>query len=165
MSSSALAQAVVGAEEQGSVVAPEQAGNAGAPSGTGSQVEDIVVTAQRREQNLQRVPIAVSAFSANTIQNLRIENSTELLKFVPNVISFNNGGQAAQANYYFRGIGTPEGLQTFDPPVLTYVDEVPLGRIGKAEEFAAMATLLASEGGGYVTGAAINVDGGRSPVV
>lgn len=42
---------------------------------------------------------------------------------------------------------------------------VPLGRIGRAEEFAAMATVLASDAGGYVTGTAINVDGGRSPVV
>ena len=42
---------------------------------------------------------------------------------------------------------------------------VPLGRIGRSEEFAAMALLLASEQGGYVTGTAINVDGGRSPVV
>jgi NAD(P)-dependent dehydrogenase (short-subunit alcohol dehydrogenase family) len=42
---------------------------------------------------------------------------------------------------------------------------VPLGRIGKAEEFAALATFLASENAGYVTGTAINVDGGRSPVV
>jgi 3-oxoacyl-[acyl-carrier protein] reductase len=42
---------------------------------------------------------------------------------------------------------------------------VPLGRIGRAEEFAAMALLLASEAGGYVTGTAINVDGGASPVV
>ncbi|WP_424812182.1 SDR family oxidoreductase [Roseococcus sp. YIM B11640] len=42
---------------------------------------------------------------------------------------------------------------------------VPLGRIGKAEEFAAMALLLVSEQCGYVTGTAINVDGGRSPVV
>lgn len=42
---------------------------------------------------------------------------------------------------------------------------VPLGRIGRAEEFAAMALLLASDMGGYVTGTAINVDGGRSPVV
>ena len=42
---------------------------------------------------------------------------------------------------------------------------VPLGRIGKAEEFAAMALLLASDMGGYVTGTAINVDGGSSPVV
>jgi NAD(P)-dependent dehydrogenase (short-subunit alcohol dehydrogenase family) len=42
---------------------------------------------------------------------------------------------------------------------------VPLGRLGKAEEFAALATFLCSEQGGYVTGTAINVDGGRSPVV
>ena len=42
---------------------------------------------------------------------------------------------------------------------------VPLGRIGKAEEFASMALLLASDAGGYVTGTAINVDGGASPVV
>ncbi|MCB1741768.1 MAG: SDR family oxidoreductase [Gammaproteobacteria bacterium] len=42
---------------------------------------------------------------------------------------------------------------------------VPLGRYGKAEEFAALATLLASDNCGYVTGTAINVDGGLSPVV
>lgn len=42
---------------------------------------------------------------------------------------------------------------------------VPLGRIGKPEEFAGLALFLASEAGGYVTGTAINVDGGRSPVV
>lgn len=42
---------------------------------------------------------------------------------------------------------------------------VPLGRMGTAEEFAAMATFLASDKGGYVTGTAINVDGGASPVV
>jgi NAD(P)-dependent dehydrogenase (short-subunit alcohol dehydrogenase family) len=42
---------------------------------------------------------------------------------------------------------------------------IPLGRIGRAEEFAATACFLASEEGGYVTGTAINVDGGRSPVV
>jgi len=42
---------------------------------------------------------------------------------------------------------------------------VPLGRIGTAEEFANLACLLASEQGSYITGTAINVDGGRSPVV
>jgi 3-oxoacyl-[acyl-carrier protein] reductase len=41
----------------------------------------------------------------------------------------------------------------------------PLGRIGTAEEFANIACFLASEQGSYITGAAINVDGGRSPVV
>jgi 3-oxoacyl-[acyl-carrier protein] reductase len=42
---------------------------------------------------------------------------------------------------------------------------VPLGRMGRAEEFANVATFLASEAASYVTGCAINVDGGRSPVV
>ena len=43
--------------------------------------------------------------------------------------------------------------------------EIPLGRMGKPEEFANLACLLVSEEGGYLTGTAINVDGGRSPVV
>jgi 3-oxoacyl-[acyl-carrier protein] reductase len=43
--------------------------------------------------------------------------------------------------------------------------DIPLGRFGKAEEFANIACFLASEAGSYITGTAINVDGGRSPVV
>jgi 3-oxoacyl-[acyl-carrier protein] reductase len=43
--------------------------------------------------------------------------------------------------------------------------DIPLGRFGRAEEFANLACLLASDAGSYVTGTAINVDGGRSPVV
>jgi NAD(P)-dependent dehydrogenase (short-subunit alcohol dehydrogenase family) len=42
---------------------------------------------------------------------------------------------------------------------------IPLGRMGRAEEFANVACFLASERASYVTGTAINVDGGRSPVV
>ena len=43
--------------------------------------------------------------------------------------------------------------------------QIPIGRVGEAEEFANLACFLASEQGGYITGTAINVDGGRSPVV
>jgi 3-oxoacyl-[acyl-carrier protein] reductase len=43
--------------------------------------------------------------------------------------------------------------------------EIPLGRMGEAEEFANLAWFLASDQGSYITGTAINVDGGRSPVV
>ena len=42
---------------------------------------------------------------------------------------------------------------------------IPIGRVGKAEEFANLALFLASDRGTYVTGTAINVDGGLSPVV
>ena len=49
--------------------------------------------------------------------------------------------------------------------IATRAKEVPLGRIGRAEEFANIACFLASDAGSYITGTAINVYGGRSPVV
>jgi NAD(P)-dependent dehydrogenase (short-subunit alcohol dehydrogenase family) len=42
---------------------------------------------------------------------------------------------------------------------------VPLGRVGTAEEFANMVLFLASDAGSYITGTAINIDGGLSPIV
>jgi len=53
----------------------------------------------------------------------------------------------------------------FDAFTRDLAKSVPLGRMGTAEEFANMACFLASEQGSYITGTAINVDGGRSPVV
>jgi len=53
----------------------------------------------------------------------------------------------------------------FDEFARNLAKGTPLGRIGTAEEFANLACFLASEQGSYITGTAINVDGGRSPVV
>jgi len=53
---------------------------------------------------------------------------------------------------------------SFDEYVAQAGKAVPLGRMGRAEEFASVATFLASDAASYVTGCAINVDGGRSPV-
>jgi 3-oxoacyl-[acyl-carrier protein] reductase len=55
--------------------------------------------------------------------------------------------------------------EPFDDFVAKLGASVPLGRLGKAEEFAAMACLLVSDLGGFTTGTAINMDGGASPVV
>jgi NAD(P)-dependent dehydrogenase (short-subunit alcohol dehydrogenase family) len=52
-----------------------------------------------------------------------------------------------------------------DDYVAARAKEIPLGRMGRAEEFANLACFLVSDAGSYVTGTAINVDGGRSPVV
>ena len=54
------------------------------------------------------------------------------------------------------------GLQEYLTPA---GKEVPLGRVGRAEEFANIACFLVSDAASYITGTAINVDGGRSPVV
>jgi 3-oxoacyl-[acyl-carrier protein] reductase len=57
-----------------------------------------------------------------------------------------------------KGISTEEHLANL-------AKDIPLGRVGKAQEFANIAVMLASDAGSYVTGTAINIDGGRSPVV
>jgi 3-oxoacyl-[acyl-carrier protein] reductase len=54
---------------------------------------------------------------------------------------------------------------TLEAYYTAHAKEIPIGRFGEAEEFANLACLLASDQGGYITGTAINVDGGRSPVV
>jgi len=61
-----------------------------------------------------------------------------------------------------RAAGTNTPLEDF---IKEKGKAVPLGRMGEAEEFANMACFLVSDAGSYVTGASINVDGGRSPVV
>ncbi|WP_414520011.1 hypothetical protein, partial [Nostoc sp. PCC 9305] len=48
-------------------------------------VDEIIVTAQKREQAIQDVPIAVSAFSAETLDAMKIEGGSELLRAIPNV--------------------------------------------------------------------------------
>jgi NAD(P)-dependent dehydrogenase (short-subunit alcohol dehydrogenase family) len=54
---------------------------------------------------------------------------------------------------------------SYDDYMAPFIKEIPSGRAGKPEEFANMACFLASDAASYVTGTAINVDGGRSPVV
>jgi iron complex outermembrane receptor protein len=101
---------------------------------TGVSNGDIVVTAQRREQNLQEVPLAVSAASAETLQRQEAVSTYSLLRLFPNV----SGGQISGAganNYSIRGLSNAETAATFDSPVGTYIDGVYIARIN-ANNFA-----------------------------
>ena len=89
---------------------------------------DIVVTAQRRSESVQSVPIAISAFSSDQLQRQGVSNTLELGNFVPNLIAQNNTGVGSANAYYLRGLGTAESIPTFDPPVGTYVDDIYLSR-------------------------------------
>ena len=89
---------------------------------------DIVVTAQRREQKLQDVPLAISAFSAQDIQTRQITRTIDLLNYVPNLIGHNNTSVGTANSYSMRGLNNNETISTFDLPVGTYVDEVYMSR-------------------------------------
>ncbi|WP_380875724.1 TonB-dependent receptor [Sphingomonas sp. DBB INV C78] len=95
---------------------------------TSGGIEDIVVTAQRRSESLQNVPIAVSAFTADQLRNQGVSNTLELGRFVPNLVSMNNTGIGTANAFYLRGLGNTETIPTFDPPVGTYVDDIYLSR-------------------------------------
>jgi iron complex outermembrane receptor protein len=91
-------------------------------------IADIIVTAQRRAESVQDVPIAISAFSAEQLQAQGISNTLELGRFVPNLVAQNNTGIGSANSYYLRGLGSTETIATFDPPVGTYVDDIYLSR-------------------------------------
>ena len=92
------------------------------------QVADIVVTAQRREESVQDVPIAISAFSGAELQSRGVTNTLQLGVFVPNLVAQNNTGIGSANAYFLRGLGSTETIATFDPPVGTYVDDIYLSR-------------------------------------
>lgn len=70
-----------------------------------------------------------------------------------------------QTDQWVRGHAAENKGRTMEAYLGEMAKRVPLGRIGTAEEFANMILFLASDAGSYVTGAAINVDGGMIPVV
>ena len=84
-------------------------------------LSDIVVTAQRRSEKLQDIPIAISAFSQDTLATSRI-NTTEDLKFLAPSLQYSSIGGYAEP--YLRGIGNNNLGPNLDPEVATYEDGV-----------------------------------------
>ncbi|MNS26581.1 Ferripyoverdine receptor precursor [compost metagenome] len=89
-------------------------------------VGDIIVTAQKREQSIQDVPLAVSAFSAETLDAMKIEGGSELLRAIPNV-SFSKNN-FSMYNFSIRGIGTKAISAASDPAVAVSFNNSPLIR-------------------------------------
>jgi iron complex outermembrane receptor protein len=91
--------------------------------------EEVIVTAQKREQNIFEVPVAISAFSADTIERQGITDLVDVGKFVPNLnVTGFSAGHTASVNPFIRGIGLQDHLITTDPGVGVYVDGIYLGR-------------------------------------
>ncbi len=93
--------------------------------------DNITVTAQKREQNLQDVPIAVSVLNQDTIENKFANNIEGIQTLVPS-ISFRKGSTQANSALSIRGIGTVSFSLAAEPAVSTVVDGVVLGRSGQA---------------------------------
>lgn len=100
-----------------------------ADAGNASSVEEVVVTAQKREQNLQSVPISMEVVSATKLQAFHADTFKALS--VPNM---NVGAVGGNDVIYMRGFGSPSQNYAFDQAVSLYVDGV---YAGKARQFMA----------------------------
>lgn len=105
----------------------------------------IVVTARRRDEALIDTPIAVSAFSAQELQDRQIQQTSDLEQITPS-LQFKPAGQlsgnSAASVVFIRGIGQLDPTAAVDPGVGIYLDEVYLGRaVGGTIEFGDIASV------------------------
>jgi len=91
--------------------------------------DEIIVTAQKKAQgeNVQDVPIALTAFDGKAIENLQIRDVNDLSYSVPNVSIDSSGTVKGLANFSIRGLGVTSSVPSLDPTVGTFVDGVYLG--------------------------------------
>lgn len=89
---------------------------------------DIVVTAQKRTENLQSTPIAVSAVNAEMIRDRGIASAADLTAVAPSLTAATSPSSSTNMQLYIRGIGDNDPILTSDSPVGVYVDGIILGR-------------------------------------
>ncbi len=104
--------------------------NSGTEELKGLVIEEIVVTARKREENIQDVPISISAFSAADMEARSLTSLQELGQFTPN-FSFYNHAQtgATGATVFIRGVGQADVSIISDPGVGVYRDGIYMGRM------------------------------------
>lgn len=109
------------------------------PADSATQLEEIVVTARKREESLQNTPVAVTAFTAEALARQQITSTDDLDRVTPN-LQFTSyaplSGNNSAAQVFIRGIGQTDPSSGVDPGVGLYIDDVYMGRsVGGVMEF------------------------------
>lgn len=131
LSSAIVAMATLGAG--GTPALAQQA--APAAEADNSAIADIIVTATRREESLNKIPLAIQALSGDSLANLNITKFDKLIEYLPNVRSASRGPGAS--SIYIRGLSTDTpGLQIAgtagaQPTVALYVNDAPASLVGR----------------------------------
>jgi len=102
---------------------------------TGRVIETIQVTATKRTESIQAVPVTVSALSGDALENLGVDNFQDYVEFLPNVVFQGTG--PGQNEIYIRGAATSQTniavstVQALQPSVAFYLDEQPVSMQGR----------------------------------
>ena len=86
-------------------------------------IEEIIVTATKRAESVQDVPVAINVVDAGTIEAMGIDEYTDLTKISPS-LTMNRGDWATNSGFSLRGIGTNVFSTNIDPSVSIIVDDV-----------------------------------------
>lgn len=99
-----------------------------APRGaSATMLEEVVVTARKREEGMQEVPLSVSAFNASQIEALKVRDLNDLSVGMPNVTLQDVGTSRGTANFSIRGLAVNSSIPSIDPTVGVFVNGVYLG--------------------------------------
>src|ERR1700759_4764956 len=98
--------------------APADAGGAAAQA---PMLDEIVVTAQKREQNLQSVPLSVTAVTGQTLKQAGIVDMKGIAALTPSLSVVQTIGPVNQS-YRIRGMGSDANIPTFEPDVALFID-------------------------------------------
>ncbi|MFM2370978.1 MAG: hypothetical protein RIS85_700, partial [Pseudomonadota bacterium] len=100
-----------------------------------ASVQEIIVTAQRREESLQKVPVAVTAIGTEQLANLRVNSVRNLAGLAPS-LQMNTQGQQSNPTIIIRGVASGTSSNSVDPKVGIYIDGVYIGRaVGSLLDF------------------------------
>lgn len=105
-------------------------------------LEEIVVTAQKREQNLQNVPVAVTAITADTLVNRNVSTISDIPRLAPS-LTITQGNVPTNSSINLRGIGTVAFSTGIEPSVAVIVDDVPL--LQQAQAFSGLSDIARIE--------------------
>ncbi|WP_334018284.1 TonB-dependent receptor [Alteromonas sp. S015] len=100
-----------------------------------AKLETIEVTATKRSESIQDVPVAVTALNGKALENLGIDNFQDYVEFLPNVVFQGTG--PGQNEIYIRGAATTQSnimlssVQALQPSVAFYLDEMPVSMAGR----------------------------------
>jgi iron complex outermembrane receptor protein len=96
-------------------------------------LEEIIITAERRETSLQSTPVTVSAFTTDTLDRMQVVEATELQKYVPNLTMVQGIGAPGKVDLYLRGAGDQIGaIILSESGVGVYIDDVFMPRLSVA---------------------------------
>ncbi len=97
------------------------------------RIEEVLVTARRREEAVENIPISITALTSEDLKNFGVRNIADLEGVVPG-LNLGGGGNGVKKdmNPFIRGVGQRETKVTLDPAVATYIDGIYIGRAAGA---------------------------------